>query len=454
MFAVRALAFLMLILLVPGSLNAADVPDLLNLQGHLRNSAGEAITGTVKLDIRLYDAKTGGTTLFSETLSSVSVTSGRFKVLIGETASIPSTVFRDNAAVYMGLQVDDGAELTRRRLTSVAYSHSSRRAVSSDSSSDVACSGCVKMSELAADVSSTFVDVAGDTVTGPLVLQGAVTAQGAVTFGGTATFNGVADFAHGEIRNARFHNTATAPASCSGSTKGYVYFNTADQKLHICNGSEWFMLATAAPPDEDSDGVGNLSDNCLLIANADQLDTDSDGKGDACDTDDDGDGVADISDNCPLVANADQTDTDSDGSGDACDTDADNDGVVDLSDNCPLVANVSQTDTDSDGSGDACDSDDDGDGEADGSDCAPLDDTVYPGASESCNSVDDDCDGSTDEGIGNSGCTTYYKDVDGDTYGQTADTRCLCSADAGLDYDATAGGDCNDLNASVSPGAT
>ena len=34
-------------------------------------------------------------------------------------------------------------------------------------------------------------------------------------------------------------------------------------------------------------------DNCPLIANADQLDTDSDGTGDACDTDGDGDGTDD-----------------------------------------------------------------------------------------------------------------------------------------------------------------
>ena len=37
--------------------------------------------------------------------------------------------------------------------------------------------------------------------------------------------------------------------------------------------------------------------------------------GDICDSDDDNDGVADSSDNCPLVANADQTDTDGDGQG-------------------------------------------------------------------------------------------------------------------------------------------
>ena len=65
---------------------------------------------------------------------------------------------------------------------------------------------------------------------------------------------------------------------------------------------------------------------------------DSDGTGDACDTDGDGDGTDDGSDNCPLIANPDQLDTDSDGTGDACDTDDDGDGTDDGADNCPLIA--------------------------------------------------------------------------------------------------------------------
>jgi hypothetical protein len=56
----------------------------------------------------------------------------------------------------------------------------------------------------------------------------------------------------------------------------------------------------------DQDGVCQMNDNCPLIPNADQADTDEDGIGDLCD-------------NCDELANTDQDDTDSDGLGDLCD---------------------------------------------------------------------------------------------------------------------------------------
>ena len=57
-------------------------------------------------------------------------------------------------------------------------------------------------------------------------------------------------------------------------------------------------LAFAA--DSDTDGINDDIDNCSLTSNADQLDTDADGDGDACDSDDDNDGILDDLDPCPL----------------------------------------------------------------------------------------------------------------------------------------------------------
>ena len=61
--------------------------------------------------------------------------------------------------------------------------------------------------------------------------------------------------------------------------------------------------------------------------------------------DSDEDGVLDNDDNCPVDANGDQTDTDSDGNGDACDSDDDDDGVADVDDAYPLDAARSTDDT-------------------------------------------------------------------------------------------------------------
>lgn len=78
----------------------------------------------------------------------------------------------------------------------------------------------------------------------------------------------------------------------------------------------------------------------------------------ACD-DAEGDGVCDDIDNCPLVVNPGQADTDADTVGDACDNcvstvntdqlDSDGDGIGDVCDSCPTVDNNSSSDMDGDG---------------------------------------------------------------------------------------------------------
>ena len=89
--------------------------------------------------------------------------------------------------------------------------------------------------------------------------------------------------------------------------------------------------------DTDKDLIADSEDNCVTVVNPNQLDTDGDGQGDACDDDDDNDGIPDATDNCILVVNPDQLDTDADGVGNICDTDDDNDGILDVNDNCPFL---------------------------------------------------------------------------------------------------------------------
>ncbi|TCK18893.1 subtilase family protein [Thiogranum longum] len=153
--------------------------------------------------------------------------------------------------------------------------------------------------------------------------------------------------------------------------------------------------------DADGDGFNHDTDNCVIIANLSQLDTDGDQLGDACDTDDDNDGLTDVAEagigTDPLAA-----DTDIDGliDGDEVNVhatdpllpDTDADGLIDgdevnIYTTAPLIS-----DTDIDGLNDGDEinihttnpllTDTEGDGAGDGTEVAagtdPLDITSFP----------------------------------------------------------------------------
>lgn len=84
------------------------------------------------------------------------------------------------------------------------------------------------------------------------------------------------------------------------------------------SGSTPILNPSFTPADADGDSVPDLNDNCVSVANADQKDTDVNGRGDACE-DYDRDNIVNAKDNCPDIPNQDQLDTEADGIGDVCD---------------------------------------------------------------------------------------------------------------------------------------
>ena len=71
---------------------------------------------------------------------------------------------------------------------------------------------------------------------------------------------------------------------------------------------------------------------------------------------------------------------------------------------------------------------------------------MHPGGTEVCNGLDDDCDGSVDNGA--SDATLWYEDLDGGGYGSDV-SESACSAPLGY---VSVTGDCDDATGSLNPG--
>lgn len=136
------------------------------------------------------------------------------------------------------------------------------------------------------------------------------------------------------------------------------------------------------------------------------------------------------------------------GNDEICDNqDNDCDSLVDDADN-DLVGTTYYLDSDGDGYGDpnmsqvACSPP--ADHVTDDTDCDDNNANAYPGNTEICDGVDNNCDGQIDEGL----TTTYYKDNDMDTYGDPNNSIEACNPPAGYVTDDT---DCDDNDANAYP---
>ena len=110
---------------------------------------------------------------------------------------------------------------------------------------------------------------------------------------------------------------------------------------------------------------------------------------------------------------------------------------------CDADPTIKESTTDTSGPDEGVDGDKDGFGESEG-DCNDGDSAVNPSATEVCDGIDNNCDGTVDEGV----TQTFYADADGDGFGDTAAPQTACEATDGfVEND----GDCDDSQYGVNP---
>ena len=212
--------------------------------------------------------------------------------------------------------------------------------------------------------------------------------------------------------------------------------------------------------DDDCDGLTDDADSSLDGSTASTFydDDDSDGYGDAA--------AASLACSAPTGTVADSTDCDdaaaavNPGASEVCNAiDDDCDGLTDDADSSldTSTATLHYDDSDGDGFGTASRSTLSCSAPSgtvtNATDCDDASAAVSPAATEVCNSIDDDCDGLTDDAdtsLDTSTATVFYDDDDGDGYGDPSATRLTCTTPTGAVSDNT---DCDDTAATVNPAA-
>jgi hypothetical protein len=243
-----------------------------------------------------------------------------------------------------------------------------------------------------------------------------------------------------------YGDSSLSQAACSQPTS-YVADNTDCDDTD----ADTYPSADEYCDGHDDDCDGTVDENSAVDATTWYLDNDSDGYGESA--------TSDTSCSQPSGYVSDSTDCDdtktaiNPGASEVCDgVDNDCDGVTDGSDS--LDAILYYTDADGDGYGTttsgtyAC-TQPSGSVVSD-NDCNDGDAGINPSATEYCDGVDNDCDGTTDESDA-ADATTWYADNDSDGYGDDTNSQNACSQPSGY---LTDNSDCDDSSALAAPGLT
>jgi len=119
----------LLFAVLTASLAVAAVPGVVNYQGRLTDNTPQQnpLDATVAMDFSIWDAATGGSSLWTET-QSVQVVKGLFNVLLGSTTPMPPTLFTSGDVRYLEIHVSGETLTPRQRIATAPFASTSGRA--------------------------------------------------------------------------------------------------------------------------------------------------------------------------------------------------------------------------------------------------------------------------------------------------------------------------------------
>ena len=110
-----------LIVLLLSATAAFAVPQLINYQGSLADSSGNALDTMISITFTIYDVPVGGVNLWTETHPSVAVQDGVFHVRLGSVTTL-TDLFSVNR--WLGITVGNNTEMVpRQQIVSVAHAY-------------------------------------------------------------------------------------------------------------------------------------------------------------------------------------------------------------------------------------------------------------------------------------------------------------------------------------------
>lgn len=165
---------LCLLMLVSISTATAQMPRQISYQGVAYNNLNKGYGGNHDVTFKFYNVATGGTAIYTETQRNIAFNNGVFSASIGSVATIPTSL-DFNQALYLGITIDDGSEISPRTpFSAVPYAFFAQK---SDTAATAKKIGSYGVSSPTAPQANTLVPTGSDGKLPASILPAASTGQ-------------------------------------------------------------------------------------------------------------------------------------------------------------------------------------------------------------------------------------------------------------------------------------